>query len=443
MVGFLSHNTPVKKITDRQVIDSTYRHWRFHLLLSMYIGYGVFYFARKSLNFTMPDMMADLGLTHSNIGVIATVYYITYGTSKFLSALVSDQSNPKYFMGLGLIASGVVNILFGLSSSLTMMVILWMLNAFFQSWGWPACAKLLTTWYSRSERGFWWSIWNTCINVSGALLPVLIGFIAITWGWRFGFFVPGAIAIVVGVALVIRLKDKPTTLGLPSIGDWRNDPLEKQQEQEGRGLPFRQIVKTYVLTNKYIWLLCGSYMLVYVVRIGINDWASLYLVERHYVDLLTANTIVSMFEVGGFLGSLFGGWGSDKFFHGNRAPMNLIFALGIFISVAALWLTPLDNLFVLSGCLFSIGFFIFGPQMMIGMAAAECSHKDLAGTATGFVGLFGYLGAALAGYPVSIIIEHYRWEGFFAVVTFAAATVGMLLLPFLKAQQRTVETNIV
>ena len=443
MLGFLSQKEPEIRITDKHTIDSTYKYWRLHLMLYMYVGYGVFYFARKSLNFTMPAMLTDLGLTHSDIGVIATTYYITYGTSKFLSAIVSDQSNPSYFMGIGLIASGIINILFGLSSSLTMMIILWMLNAFFQSWGWPACAKLLTTWYSRSERGFWWSIWNTCINVSGALLPVLIGFIAIHWGWRFGFFIPGVIAVIVGVVLLLRLQNKPTTLGLPSIGDWRNDPLEKQQEEEGKGVPFRQMLQTYVLTNKYIWLLCGSYMLVYVVRIGINDWASLYLVERHDVDLLTANTAVSMFEVGGFLGSLFGGWGSDKFFQGNRAPMNLIFALGIFISVAALWLTPLNNLFVLSGCLFAIGFFIFGPQMMIGMAAAECSHKDLAGTATGFVGLFGYLGAALAGYPVSIMIEAFSWEGFFGVITCAAAAVGLLLLPFLKAQQRTTEPYLV
>ena len=42
------------------------------------------------------------------------------------------------------------------------------------------------------------------------------------------------------------------------------------------------------------------------------------------------------------------------------------------------------------GVLLTIGFFVFGPQMLIGMAAAECSHKEAAGAATGFVGLFAY-----------------------------------------------------
>lgn len=417
-------------------IDERYHYWRFHLMVTMYLGYAVFYFTRKSLNLAMPAMLSDLGLATADFGILGTLFYITYGVSKFLSGMVSDQTKPSYFMGLGLIATGVINVGFGLSSSLFMFATLWTLNAFFQGWGWPPCAKLLTSWYSRSERGFWWSIWNTCHNLSGAIIPITIGFVAMKWGWRYAFILSGTIAIGIGIALCFRLRDKPTTMGLPSVGQWRNDELEKIHEAEGAGLSFKQVLKRYVLGNKYIWLLCSSYLLVYVVRIAINDWGNLYLTQRHGYELLSANAALSLFEVGGLLGSLFGGWGSDRFFHGNRAPMNLIFALGIFISVAALWLTPLDNFIVLSGCFFAIGFFIFGPQMMIGMAAAECSHKNAAGTATGFVGLFAYLGAALAGYPVALVIDHFSWDGFFSVITLSAALIGLLFLPFIKAQQR-------
>lgn len=73
--------------------------------------------------------------------------------------------------------------------------------------------------------------------------------------------------------------------------------------------------------------------------------------------------------------------------------------------------------------------FVFGPQMMIGMAAAECARKDLAGTATGFVGLFSYLGAALASYPMSLAIEAWGWEGFFCLITAAAAVIGYNCCP--------------
>ncbi len=114
--------------------------------------------------------------------------------------------------------------------------------------------------------------------------------------------------------------------------------------------------------------------------------------------------------------------------------MILLFSMGVFLSVAALWLMPIASFALQAVCLFAIGFFVFGPQMLIGMAAAECSHKDSVGAATGFVGLFAYMGAALAGYPLAIITQHFHWTGFFVVISVAAAAIGLLLLPFLKAQ---------
>ena len=130
-----------------------------------------------------------------------------------------------------------------------------------------------------------------------------------------------------------------------------------------------------MLLNPYIWLLSLCYVLVYVVRAAINDWGNLYMSETLGVDLVTANTAVTMFELGGFIGALVAGWGSDKLFNGNRGPMNLIFAAGILLSVGSLWLMPFASYVMQAACFFTTGFFVFGPQMLIGMAAAECSPQ--------------------------------------------------------------------
>lgn len=141
---------------------------------------------------------------------------------------------------------------------------------------------------------------------------------------------------------------------------------------------------------------------------------------------------VTMFELGGFIGALVAGWGSDKLFNGNRGPMNLIFAAGILLSVGSLWLMPFASYVMQATCFFTIGF-VFGPQMLIGMAAAECSHKEAAGAATGFVGLFAYLGASLAGWPLAKVLDT-ALERIFVVIAIAAGISALLLLPFLNAQ---------
>lgn len=421
---------PVSMSTDE--VNTNYQYWRVHILISMYLGYAIFYFTRKSFNYAMPALIEDLGLSKGDIGIIGTIFYITYGCSKFVSGIVSDNSNPRYFMGVGLIVTGVINILFGFSSSLGVFIGLWVCNAFFQGWGWPPCSKLLTSWYSQSERGLWWSVWNTSHNVGGALIPILVGFVTLYYGWRMGMVVPGVIGIIVGLILCYRLRDKPQSMGLPSVGVWRNDQVEINRECVGAELGQWEIIRIYVLGNKYIWLLAASYILVYIVRTAINDWGNLYLTEEKGYSLMKANSALSLFEVGGFMGSIVAGWGSDRFFRGNRGPMNVLFSVGVLLAVLAVWMVPASGYAVQAICFFAIGFFVFGPQMLIGMSAAEYSHKNAAGAATGFVGLFGYLGAALSGYPLALIIEQWSWHGFFITVAVAAGMAGLLLITFWK-----------
>ncbi len=167
--------------------------------------------------------------------------------------------------------------------------------------------------------------------MGGALIPLIVGYLTLHYSWRHGFIVAGIIVILISVFLLWRLPSTPDAMGLPSIGQWRHDPLELAQEKEGQDLPWRQILRDYVFYNKYLWLLAMSYALVYLVRTAINDWGNLYLSERYHYDLVSANSALSLFEIGGFVGSLVAGWGSDKLFSSNRGPMALVFAIGTFL----------------------------------------------------------------------------------------------------------------
>ncbi len=64
-----------------------------------------------------------------------------------------------------------------------------------------------------------------------------------------------------------------------------------------------------------------------------------------------------------------------------------------------------------------IGFFVYGPIMMIGLHALELVPKKAAGTAAGFTGFFGYaFGSAIAGTGVGWIADHWGWGGVFATM---------------------------
>ena len=427
-----------EEIQDATLIQKKYRYWRIRIFLGMYIGYALYYLTRKSVQFAMPAMAADLGLGKLELGLFGTILSLAYGTSKFLSGMIGDRSNPRYFMAIGLIFTGVINLLFGLSSMFWALAVLWGLNGWFQGWGAPGCAKLLTYWYSQSERGRWWSLWSTSQNVGGSLIPYLAAYCAQSFGWRSAMCVPGCIAIISGFYVMYMLRDTPQSLGLPSIERFRNDEAVKKTSEPST-LSNREIFFTYVLKNRWIWLLGVSYFFVYVIRTACSDWSLLYLVEVRGYPYLTASFCVSAFEIGGFLGSLAAGWSSDLVFRGRRAPVNVLFMLSVATALIAFRSAIATSPAVDFVFLFCFGFFVFGPQMLIGIAAAELSHKRAAGTAVGFVGCFAYLGAATAGAPLGAICDRWGWNSFFLALIACALIGSLLLLPLWSAKTSPAE----
>lgn len=419
-----------EELQDQEEVKKKYKYWRFRIFYGMYIGYVFYYFTRKSFTFAMPSLMQDLGFDKGDLGILGSVLYLTYGFSKFLSGVLADRSNPRYFMAFGLILTGIFNILFGFSSTVLYFALFWGLNGWFQGWGWPPCARLLTHWYSQKERGTWWGIWNTSHSVGGFLIPLLAPLCAATWGWRYAMFVPGSLCIVVGLFLINRLRDTPRSLGLPAIEKFREDyPEQAIIEETEEKLTVKQILVEKVLKNKFMWVLAVAYFFIYIIRTAINDWTQLYLVETKAYSLVEAGICVSCFDIGGIFGSLSAGWLSDRIFSGKRGPVNVLFSFCVIFAVAALWFSPPGFVILDSALIFITGFLIFGPQMLIGMAAAELSSKKAAGAATGFVGLLAYFGAAFAGYPLGKITDLWGWQGFFIALGLCGAISVLLLLP--------------
>ncbi|NGX35874.1 MAG: hypothetical protein K1000chlam1_00709, partial [Candidatus Anoxychlamydiales bacterium] len=423
-----------KEIKDPKVVKRKYRYWRIRTFYSMYVGYAFFYFSRKSFTLATPAMVAHLGFDKFQIGMLGSILSLTYGISKFISGIMSDRSNPRYFMSIGLILTGIFNIFFGFSSTFLLFAIFWGLNGWFQGWGWPPCGKLLTHWYSQSERGRWWSIWNTSHNV-GAFVVALIGAPIVQYfGWRYTMNIPGIACILIGLFLINRLRDTPRSLGLPTIEKYRNDFPSKKHDKPRYRLTTKEILFKYVLKNKYIWILAISYFFIYIIRQAVNEWTILFLVEQKGASFLVAGSSLIWFEVGGVLGSLAAGWGSDYLFKGRRGPINVIFTIGLLISLYLMWRTPGGKILIDFIFIFFLGFFVFGPQMLIGVAAAELSHKKAVGTATGFIGWFAYLGAAMAGAPLGALLKKTGWESFFIILIISAIIALLFLLPLWKVK---------
>ncbi len=385
----------------------------------------------------MPYLALDLGYTKAELGLLGSILYVTYGISKFYSGAISDRSNPRYFMAIGLIMTGVCNIGFGLSSHFWLFAFFWGLNGWFQAWGWPACCKSLTYWYNQTERGTWYSFCNTSHNVGGAIIPIAAVFISIHYGWRWAMYLPAFASIAMGFVLINRLRDVPQSLGLPPIENKDQTVVELSANTTTTILSIREIMFNHVINNKYVWLFALTNFFVYFVRTAVCDWGVIYLMESRGLTDELASSGPFWFEVLGIAGMLLAGYLSDTYYKGNRVPVIILCGLGMAFSVAGMWWTPNNQVFMDLFFFAMLGFFVFGPQMIVGLAASEAVDKRAASSANGFAGTLGYLGAASAGWPIGYCIDHFGWEGYYITMVLSSILVFMLLLPFWSDRRTT------
>ena len=429
LLKFLKSAPHLPEMVDQAEIKAKYKYWRIRVMYSMFLGYTFYYFTRKSFTAAMPGIMADLHLDKAELGIMGTVLALSYGLSKFFSGVISDQSNPRYFMAIGLIITGILNIFIGMSSSLWFFVGFWALNGLFQGFGWPPCVKLLSNWYSHSERGSWWSSWAISQNIGAIVGPLVVCFFLEYYGWRVAMFAPGVLCILGGFFLINRLADVPQSLGLPPIEKFRNDYADQSKKDSEEKVSTSKELMMSVLKNKYIWMLAFAYFFIYFIRTGIGDWTTLFMMESKGYSYVGAVSFVAILEIGGFCGMLSAGWMSDRLFKARRGPVNALYAIVLFLAILCFWYIPGGYDWLSSAMMFIIGFAIFGPQMLIGVAVAELAHKNASATATGVAGWIAYIGSAVAGFPLGKLIDHLGWEGFFWAMVVGSAIPMLLLLP--------------
>ncbi len=181
---------PPPALPPREDVETSYPRWRYRVLATTTLGYAAFYLCRKNLPLAMPVLAREFGYSNTDLGTLGTILYLTYGAGKLCNGVFGDHLNPRVFMSVGLLLSAVTNLAFGASTSLAALGLFWGLNGWFQSMGFPPCARILAHWFSVKERGFYWGLWNTSHQIGAAAIEIGGAWLLTHYGWRSIFVIP-------------------------------------------------------------------------------------------------------------------------------------------------------------------------------------------------------------------------------------------------------------
>lgn len=392
---------PDLPLRDDAGVDAAYRRHRLAIILAITLGYGVSYTCRLAINIVKKPLIDGGIFSPDDLGVIGSALFYSYAAGKLINGFVADHVSARRFFAFGMLMTALCNVAMGFSTTLWIATLVWGLNGWFQSYGAPACVVSLASWFSNRERGRYYGIWSTAHSIGEGLTFAGVGLLVTWFGWRWGYWGPAAAVLVAAIACYVVMVDRPRSLGLPAVADWRNDHYTVSDAEavaatppvaDGRGVFATQLS---ILKIPAVWIVALSSALVYVTRYALNSWGVLYLQETQGYSLAAAGSLMAISTVAGMVGAVAFGFISDKWFAARRPPANLLFALVELAGLFLLFFGPGGTVWtVIALILFGLG--MTGLVTSVGgLFAIDICPKRVAGAALGMVGVFSYLGAAI------------------------------------------------
>jgi len=304
--------------------------YKWEVLLLLWMAYLLNQADRQVFNTVLPAIRDALNLTDTSIGLIATIFNLCYAMMVPLGGWVGDKFSRKWVVTIAILFWSVATMFTGLATGVIMLILMRSVatgggEAFFG----PANYSLLGQ-YHKETRARAMSIHQTAYYIGVILAGWLAGYIADKLGWQYSFIIFGAVGVVWGIIMVIRLKDKKESAD-------EAEENEKKAEIENK-VGLLDGFKTVFTTPTALMLTIGFSGLIFVIT-GFMTWVPAFLQEE-FGQSQAAAGFNSMFYtyVAAFIGVLLAGSLSDKFAAKSNKARMLLQAFGLIAGAVFLFI---------------------------------------------------------------------------------------------------------
>ena len=276
-------------------------NYKWVVLMLVSIAYFLAQGTRLIYSAVLPQIKADFsasGVTDAQLGLISSVFTLVFGLAMPFAGLVADLFNRKRVLVFGAFLFAVGIFVSGFAAGLGMLFISYgIINSIGQSLM-PPCNTSLISQYHDETRGTAFSIYQTAIYVGIVVCSVVSGYLAQLGegGWRYAFWIFGAIAVLWAVVIAIFLKDTPQASSDNKVG------LDSVKEA----------LQAFLKKPSSLILMAGLGCYFFVTY-AFKAWAPIFMI-RSFPEMGTTQAVfhgVFWFYLGAFFGVTLGGRLSD------------------------------------------------------------------------------------------------------------------------------------
>jgi MFS family permease len=247
------------------------------LIPFLMLCYFVAYLDRVNVGFAALTMNKDLGFTPEVFGFGAGIFFAGYFLFEVPSNLALEKFGARIWIARIMISWGIISaamaFMVGVKSFYAMRFLLGVAEAGF----FPGIILYLTYWFTAEERARWIGWFMAAIPLSSVIGGPVSGWILDGThlafglkGWQWLFILEGIPSIIVGIVVLIFLRDKPAQVSWLTPQE-RDAVTTRLDEERVKREAIRKYSLRESLTNPrilllglvYFGLVCGNYGLGY------------------------------------------------------------------------------------------------------------------------------------------------------------------------------------
>jgi MFS transporter, ACS family, hexuronate transporter len=164
------------------------------------------YIDRMTLSVLAPTIMEEFGMTNVAYARVVTTFLIAYTISQAVSGKLLDRIGTRHgfmlFVGIWTVAS----MLHSVAGSVVALMAFRFMLGFGEAGNWPGAAKVAAEWFPVKERAFAMAIFNSGASIGAVVAPPLIAWVALSFGWRYAFFIGASLAALVMAVWVVTYR---------------------------------------------------------------------------------------------------------------------------------------------------------------------------------------------------------------------------------------------
>lgn len=351
-------------------VETKSEHTRMGWLVTMTAALFFFYeFIQLNL-FDAIDvqLMQAFHLNAPQLGQLASMYFYANALCLFPAGVLLDRFSTKKLLLMAVAFCTVGTFVFAIAESYFMAAAGRFVVGMGASFCFLSCIRLASRWFPPSKMALVTGFVVTMAMLGGLVAQTPLELLSNLMGWRNAVLLDAALGILVAIAIVMIVQDRPPN----------SQQIAHADKAHLKTLGFFRSIKL-VLLNPNNWLggLYTSLMNLPVFLLGAL-WGIHFLVEVHNISAMQASYATTMFFVGVIFGSPAFGWFSDHI--GRRVlPMIIgaILSLGVML---VLMYMPNLSLTEIIGLFFLIGF-VTSSQVLSYPAIAELNPPTLTSTA--------------------------------------------------------------